>query len=220
MSPGKSFQIVFINFICWGSSHLSVHCTLASTIGSQFVLGLFVVTLLPISLNTRRNILILSCFVTGFLVSCGIFPSSPRHKSFLRSWSFLHRHIKNLSLDHREAGKASYAWQNFTECGSNAKFTMKTPRREASHWFLALHQHTTKQVFSSALQFIGRQVSNRFHAGLHSHGTHLLLQAREVIFWAWGKVCDSNWSGRMAAVCLSKSVKHATALSRICTTAA
>lgn len=180
------------------------------------MLGLFVVTLLPISLNTRRNTLILSCFVTGFLVSCGIFPSSPRHKSFLRSWSFLHRHIKNLSLDHREAGKTSYAWQNFTERGSNAKFTMKTPRRESSHWFLALHH----QIGLLLCLAIHRQASDRFHAGLRSHGTHLLLQAREVIFWAWGKVCDSNWSGRMAAVCLSKSVKHGTALSRICTTAA
>lgn len=103
MSPGKSFQIAFISVVGWGSNHPSVHCTLASTIGSQFVLGLLDVTLLPVSLNTRRNTLLLPCFVTAFSVSCGITLSSPSHKSILHSRSFLLCHIKNLFLDHERS---------------------------------------------------------------------------------------------------------------------
>lgn len=128
--------------LCWLRQQSSF-CSLYT--GSCFVLWLLRVPFLPISLNIRKNTLPLPCFVTAFLVSCGIFLSSPSHKSILLSWCFLDCQ-RTCPWITEEVGKAYYPWQNFTKHGSNAKFTMKIHRREDPHRFLVLYQHKSNQI--------------------------------------------------------------------------
>lgn len=113
----------------------------------------------------------------------------------------------------KEAGKASSPWQNSSQYGSDDEFTFENMQMRT--FTLIYCTSLTHHWIGLLLLLPVLRWANKFH----SHGTHL-LRAREVIFRAWRKECDSNGLRWMAVVHLLGPMKHGNMPSKTCTIAA
>lgn len=175
--------------------------------------GLLHPTLLPISLNPRRNTLPIPCFIIVFFgFPWHIFPLQDIsqfdiHKaSCIAIW-------RTCPWIMKEAGKASSPWQNSSQYGSDDEFTFENMQMRT--FTLIYCTSLTHHWIGLLLLLPVLRWANKFH----SHGTHL-LQAREVIFRARRKECDSNGLRWMAVVHLLGPMKHGNMPSKTCTIAA